>query len=76
MRFPFFSKDFRGSAKRQTLAFFGVSLAVFFPKKQGLEGQGRSKSGPGGGFGGAPARRGISGWNGPAAPPESLEIIV
>ena len=30
--FPFFSKDFRGSAKRKTLAFFGVS---------GLEGQGK-----------------------------------
>ena len=26
VRFPFFSKDFRGSAKRTTLAFFGVSL--------------------------------------------------
>ena len=38
MRFSFFSKDFRGSAKRRTLAFFEVSLA--FPKKQGLEGQG------------------------------------
>ena len=37
--FPFFSKDFRGSAKRRALAFFGVSLA-FFSKKQGLEGQG------------------------------------
>ena len=37
--FPFFSKDFRGSAKRKTLAFFGVSLAFFF-FKQGLEGQG------------------------------------
>ena len=38
--FTFFSRDFRGSAKRRTLAFFGVSL-VFFPrKKQGL-GQGK-----------------------------------
>ena len=39
---PLFSKDFRGSAKSKTLAFFGVSLA-FFSKKarlQGLEGQG------------------------------------
>ena len=24
--FPFFSRDFKGSAKRKTLAFFGVSL--------------------------------------------------
>ena len=39
MRFPFFSKDFRGSAKRKTLAFFGVSPA-FFKKSKGLEGQG------------------------------------
>ena len=37
--FPFFSKDFRGSAKRKNLAFWGV-LPCFFPKKQGLEGQG------------------------------------
>ena len=35
-----FSKDFRGSAKRKTLSFFGVSLACF-QKKQGLEGQGQ-----------------------------------
>ena len=35
-RFSFFSKDFfRGSAKRETLAFSGVSL-VFFKKKQGF----------------------------------------
>ena len=38
-RFPFLSMDFRGSAKRITLVFWGVSLA-FFQKKQGLEGQG------------------------------------
>ena len=37
--FPSFSKDFRGSAKRKTLDFFGVSLA-FFQKRQGLQGQG------------------------------------
>ena len=39
--FPSFSKDFGGSAKRKTLALFGVSLA-FVSKKQGLEGQGMS----------------------------------
>ena len=38
--FPFFSKDLRGSAKRKTLAFFGVSHAFFSKKKEGLEGQG------------------------------------
>ena len=32
--FPFFSKDFRGSATRETLVFFGVSLA-FFQKSKG-----------------------------------------
>ena len=32
VRFPF-SKDFRGSAKRRTLAFFRVSLAVFQKRK-------------------------------------------
>ena len=37
--FPFFSKDWGGCAKRETLAFFGVSL-VFFWKQQVLEGQG------------------------------------
>ena len=49
--FPFFSKDFRGSAKRKTLVFFGVSLAFFsscvlgffargvFQKMPALEGQ-------------------------------------
>ena len=31
--FPFFSKNFRDSAKRKTLAFFGVSLAVFRKSK-------------------------------------------
>ena len=36
--FPLFSKDFRGSAKRKTLALLGQTLA--FSKKQGLEGQG------------------------------------
>ena len=36
--FPSFSKDFRGSAKRKTLAFFGEK-PLLFPKKQGLEGQ-------------------------------------
>ena len=42
VRVPFVSKDFRDSPKRKTLAFWGVSLAFFFPqkKKQGLEGQG------------------------------------
>ena len=35
-----FSKDFRGSAKRKTLAFF----VVFFQKKQGLEGQGTQRN--------------------------------
>ena len=36
--FPSFSKDFRGSAKRRTLALFGASLAFFFFFfKQGLE---------------------------------------
>ena len=35
---PFFSKDFRGSAKRKTLVLFRGFLA--FSKKQGLEGQG------------------------------------
>ena len=37
--FPFFSKDFRGSAKRKTLVFFS-GFPLHFPKKQGLEGQG------------------------------------
>ena len=42
--FPFFSKEFRGSAKRETLAFFGVSLAFYSKRrKQGLEGQGQKK---------------------------------
>ena len=27
--FPSLSKDFRGSAKRKTLVFFGISLAFF-----------------------------------------------
>ena len=36
--FSFLFQDYRGSATRETLAFFGVSL--FFPKKQGLEAQG------------------------------------
>ena len=40
--FPFFSKDLRGSAKRKNPCIFRVSLA-FIPKKQGLEGQGRSQ---------------------------------
>ena len=31
VHFPFFSKDFRGSAKRKTLAFFGFPL-LFFKK--------------------------------------------
>ena len=43
--FPLFSKDFRGSAKRKTLAFLGENPCFFFPKKQGLEGQGLYKSG-------------------------------
>ena len=30
--FPFFAQEFRGSAKRKTLAFFRVSLAFFFCK--------------------------------------------
>ena len=34
VRFSFLSKDFRGSAKRKTLAFFGISL-VFFQKSKG-----------------------------------------
>ena len=39
--FPSVSKDFRGSAKRNTPAFFGVSLAFFSPpKKHWLGGQG------------------------------------
>ena len=37
--FPSFFMDFRGSAKRNTLVSFGVSLA--FSKKQELEGQGK-----------------------------------
>ena len=37
--FPLFSKNFRGSAKRKTLAFLG-GKPLLFPKKQGLEGQG------------------------------------
>ena len=41
--FPFFSKDFRISAKRKTLAFFR-GFPSFFPEKQGLEGQGRSNA--------------------------------
>ena len=36
--FHFFSKDFKGSAKRKTLAFFGVSLA--FSKKARVGGSG------------------------------------
>ena len=39
LRFPSFSKDFRGSAKRKTLAFWGKK-PLLFPKKHGLEGQG------------------------------------
>ena len=35
---PSSSKDFRGSAKRKPLLFAG--FPCFFPKKQGLEGQG------------------------------------
>ena len=38
--FPSFSKDFRASAKRETLAFFWGKNPCFFQKKQGLEGQG------------------------------------
>ena len=37
--FPLFSKDFRGSAKRRTLAFFR-GFPCFFPKKQGVGGSG------------------------------------
>ena len=33
--FPFFSKDFRGSAKRKALVFFGVSLFFFAKKSKG-----------------------------------------
>ena len=42
VRFPFFSRDFRGSAKRKTPCLFsGLPLLFFFSqKKQGLEGQG------------------------------------
>ena len=40
--FPSFSKDFRGSAKRETLAFWGEK-PLLFPKKQGLEGQGNRR---------------------------------
>ena len=36
---PFFSKDFRGSAKREALAFFR-GFPCFFSGKQGSEGQG------------------------------------
>ena len=42
---PFFSEDFRGSAKRKTLCFFrGPLIFSFFEKKkkQGLEGQGKA----------------------------------
>ena len=39
LRFCFLSKDFRGSAKRETLVFFGEK-PLLSPKKQGLEGQG------------------------------------
>ena len=38
--FPSFSKDLGGSATRETLAFLGEK-SLLFPKKQGLEGQGR-----------------------------------
>ena len=38
MRFGSLSKDFRGSANRKILAFFGGSL-LFSIKEQGLEGQ-------------------------------------
>ena len=41
--FPFFSRDFRSSAEREILASFGASL-LFVPKKQGLEGQGRTRA--------------------------------
>ena len=44
--FPLFSKDFRGSAKRKTLAFLGKN-PCFFPKKQGLEGQGSQQTSSG-----------------------------
>ena len=37
--FALFSKDFKASAGRKILAFFGGS-SLFLPKKQGLEGQG------------------------------------
>ena len=37
--FSLFSKDFKGSAERKILAFFGGS-SLFLAKKQGLEGQG------------------------------------
>ena len=37
--FPFFSRDFKGSAEREILVFFRGVLA-FLPKKKGLEGQG------------------------------------
>ena len=40
VRFPSFSEDFRGSAKRQTPCDFGEN-PLLFPKKQGLEGQGK-----------------------------------
>ena len=36
--FPFFSRDFKGSAAREILASFGAS-SLSLPKKQGLEGQ-------------------------------------
>ena len=42
--FPFFSKDFRGSAKRKTLACFGVSLAFFSPKKRRVGGSGNGSN--------------------------------
>ena len=42
-----FSKGFRASAKRKTLAFFEVSFFFSLQKKQGLEGQGRSRGGGG-----------------------------
>ena len=35
--FPSFSKEFRGSPKRKTLAFFGVSLALLGLKGQGVQ---------------------------------------
>ena len=37
--FPFFSKDFRGSARVKILAFL-VVFPPFFPKRQGKEDQG------------------------------------